>query len=148
MGLNARLRELRYRVAWRLRFWWLDTPGGARAHVATICVAVLALVWQIARMAVAALHPRPVHSLAGEPVHAVYWWVVQLVIAIVAAVVAYALRPKTQQQSESNPESPTVEDGSAVKDYGGTVWIDYADDFLLYYEVVGRDAIYSKGGKK
>lgn len=148
MGMIAHYRELRYRATWRLRYWWLDTPAGARAHVGALCVAVLVLVWQMVRLAIAALSPPPAHTLAGEPVHAVAWWVVQLVIAVVAAVISYALRPKPQEPPDRNLESPTVQDGSAVKDFGGTVWIDYEDDFLLHYEVVGRDAIYSKGGKK
>jgi len=144
MGLIDRLRARRYVWGWRLRYWWMDTDSGARAHVVGFCLAVLATVAQLVRMAVAAYSPPP----AGEPAQAVYWWVVQLIILVVAAVVAYALRPKPQAPEQRKAEPPTVEDGTAVKDYGGTVWVEHDDNFLLAWKIVGQDAIYGEGGKK
>lgn len=148
MGMSARLRELRYVYGWRLRYWWMDTRSGERAHVVAFCVACLVLVWQMVRLTLAALYPPADFSLVGAPVHAVYWWVVQLIIAVVAAVVAYALRPKPPQPQERQVQAPTVEDGTPVRDYGGTFWIEHNDNFLLAWKVVGRDPIYTKGGKK
>ena len=67
--------------------------------------------------------------------------------SIVFAVVAYAMRPKTEQPQAREVSSPTVEDGTAAKDYFGTCWINHDDNFLLGWKVVGRDPIRSKGGK-
>ncbi|HVI60141.1 MAG TPA: hypothetical protein VM619_14880 [Luteimonas sp.] len=143
MGLIARYRRLRYAWGWRARYWWMDTASGRRAHVAAFCIGVLVILLQLVRMSVAALMPRPVHA----PQTAVYWWVIQLIIMVVAAAVAYALRPKPPKQAERQIESPTVEDGTAVKDHGGTVWIDHEDSFLLAWKIVGRDPIKKKSGK-
>lgn len=144
MGLMAALRLRRYVWTWRVRYWWLDTRSGAQARVALLCLGALVVVMQLVRMAVAALaQPAP-----GAPVQAVYWWVVQLIIMIVAAVVSYAMRPKAQSAAEQSNDPPTVEDGTAVRDYGGTVWIEHEDNFLLGWKVVGRDPIRTKGGKK
>ncbi|MFD1069942.1 hypothetical protein ACFQ2D_08355 [Luteimonas composti] len=142
--LAAWLKSRRYVWGWRLRYWWMDTPSGARAHVVSFCLAVLATVGQLARMAVAAHSP----PTAEEPLQAVPFWVVQLIILVVAGVVAYALRPKPQPPEQRKVEPPTVEDGTAVKDYGGTVWIEHDDNFLLAWKVVGQDPIYGEGGKK
>lgn len=144
MGLSDRARELRYVYGWRLRYWWMDTRGGRRAHVVALCLTVLLVVIQLVRVAVAALAPPP----PGEPVKAIYWWVVQLIIMVVAAVVAYALRPDPPKAQQRKAESPTVEDGTPVKDYGGTFWIDHDDNRLLAWKVVGQDPIKSEGGKK
>lgn len=122
----------------------LDTESGNRAHVVCFCLAVLATLGQLVRMAVAAYSPGP----AGEPIQAVPFWVVQLIILVVAAVVSYALRPKPQKPEQRKVEPPTVEDGTAVKDYGGTVWIEHDDNFLLAWKIVGQDPIYGEGGKK
>lgn len=144
MGLITRTRELRYVYGWRLRYWWMDTKDGRRAHIVGFCLAVLVVIVQFVRLAVAALVP----PLPDAPVKAVYWWVVQLIIMVVAAVVAYAMRPDPPKAAERKTSSPTVEDGTPVKDYGGTVWIDHDDNNLLAWKVVGRDAIKSDGGKK
>lgn len=72
-------------------------------------------------------------------------WVVLIVIALVAAVVAYATRPKVEQPKQDTPQGPTTEDGQAVVRYWGTHWID--DTFQLAWKVVGRDKIKAKGGK-
>jgi len=143
MGLIDYARERRYVCAWRLRYWWLDTESGRRAHIVAFCLACLIVVLQLLRMAVAAHFPPP----AGEPVKAIYWWVVQLIIMVIAAAVSYAMRPKPESQKQRQVESPTVEDGTVVKDHGGTVWIEHEDNFLLAWKVVGQDAIKQSGGK-
>jgi hypothetical protein len=143
MGLTDRARELRYVYGWRLRYWWLDTSAGRRAHIVTLCLAVLLVLIQLVRLAVTALVPPP----PDAPVKAIYWWVVQLIIMVVAAVVAYALRPDPPKAAERKVESPTVEDGTPIKDHGGTVWIEHDDNRLLAWKVVGRDAIKSDSGK-
>lgn len=136
-----RLRRARYVWGWRLRYWWLDTRGGAEARIALLCGAVLVVIVQLVRLAVAALLPPP----PGEPAHAVYWWVVQIIIAVVAAIIAYALRPKIEAPQPQEAQGPTTEDGQAVKRYWGTHWI--GDEFLLAWKVVGRDPIKGGGGK-
>ncbi|ODU53495.1 MAG: hypothetical protein ABS98_00605 [Lysobacteraceae bacterium SCN 69-48] len=92
-------------------------------------------------MAVAAAFP----EARPEPAQAVYWWVVQLVIAVISAVIAYALRPKVEAPKPGEADMPTTEDGRAVPEAHGTVWIE--DEFMLAYKVVGRVPIKS-GGKK
>lgn len=146
MGLMRNIRARRYVWAWRLRYWWMDTDSGARARVVAFCLAVLVVIMWLIHMAVVAVLPEA--RAAGEPAEAVYWWVVQLIILVVAAVVAYALRPKPQGAEQRKTDPPTVEDGTAVKDYGGTVWVEHDDNFLLAWKVVGQDAIYGEGGKK
>lgn len=143
MGLIA-LAKRRWHVwSWRARYFWMDTKGGEQARIVVFCMALLVVLMQLIRMAVAAFLPPP----PDEPVKAVYWWVIQLIIAIVFAVVAYAMRPKTEQPQAREVSSPTVEDGTAAKDYFGTCWINHDDNFLLGWKVVGRDPIRSKGGK-
>lgn len=142
----VRLRELRYVWGWRARYWWMDTEAGERARLTAFCLAVLVVVMQLIRMAVVAVLPEA--RTPGEPAEAVYWWVVQLIILVVAAAVAYAMRPKVEPPKAQEHESPTVKDGTAVRDCGGTVWIDHDDNFLLAWKIVGRDAIRTKAGKK
>lgn len=143
MGLIAHLKRRKHVWYWRARYWWMDTRSGEQTHIAVFCLLVLVVIIQFIRMAVAALLPPP----PGEPVKAVYWWVIQLIIAVVAAVVAYAMRPKFETQKAKEVESPTVEDGTAAKDYFGTCVIKHDDNFLMAWKVMGRDPIRSKGGK-
>ena len=143
---SAWLRERRYVWGWRLRYWWMDTEDGERARLTAFCLAVLVVVMQLIRMAVAAVLPEA--RAPGEPAAAVYWWVVQLIILVVAAAMAYASRPKVEQAQARQAEVKTVEDGTPVKDYLGTCWIEHEDNFLLAWKVVGQDAIKSDGGKK
>ncbi|MGH8075620.1 MAG: hypothetical protein ACREO4_16340 [Lysobacter sp.] len=143
MGLIDRARAVRYMYTWRVRYWWMDTTGGRRAHIVALCIGVLLVIIQMARLAVAALVPPP----PGAPMKAIYWWVIQLIILVVAAAVAYALKPDPPKAAERKVESPTVEDGTPIKDHGGTVWIEHDDNRLLAWKVVGRDAIKSDSGK-
>lgn len=74
-----------------------------------------------------------------------YWWVVQLIIMVIAAVVAYALRPKPETPKPMSSEAPTIEDGQAAKHYFGTCWV--GDEFLLAWKMMGTIPIKAKGGK-
>lgn len=145
MGLIGRIRRRADVWGWRLRYWYMDTDSGARAQVGGFVVACMVLVLQMVRMAVAALLPQLQPEAA---VRSVYWWVVQLIVMIVAAAISYALRPKMEQPQEQKHDPPTVEDGTPAKDYFGTCWIDHDDNFLLAWKMVGRDPIRTKSGKK
>ena len=138
---SERLRAVVDLHALRLRYWYLDTDAGRHAQLWGFAGALLLLLVQIVRMAVAAAFP----EARPEPAQAVYWWVVQLVIAIISAVIAYALRPKVEAPKPGEADMPTTEDGRAVPEAHGTVWIE--DEFMLAYKVVGRVPIKS-GGKK
>lgn len=141
MGLIDRAAYLADDRLWRLRYWWLDTPSGAQARVIAFALGVLVLIVQLIRVGLAALVPLP----PAEPIKSVYWWVVQLVIALVAAVIVYAMRPKTESPKPAAADAPITEDGQAVKDYFGTCWVE--DEFVLAWKVVGQDAIRVRAGK-
>lgn len=148
MGLIDYLRQRGYVWSWRVRYWWCDTRQGHAAHVGAFVLSVLVLVAQMVRMAVAAVVPGAAPEPEPEPERAVYWWVVQLVIMIVAAAISYALRPKTEPPQEQDPQPPQVQDGRAVVDYLGTHWIDHDEWFRLAWKVMGRVPIKTKSGKK
>jgi hypothetical protein len=56
------------------------------------------------------------------------------------------MAPKLEQPAPGQENTPEVEDGQAVIEVYGTVWID--SPFILAWKMVGRDKIKSKGGKK
>lgn len=144
MGLIRRTVErARHRLhvwRWRWRYWWLDTRAGAQAQVVVCCVAALVVVGQFVHLAVASLQPEPVLQQ-----HSVIWWVVYLIVALVAAAVSFAMRPKMDNKPADQVSGPTTEDGQSVKRYWGTHWIE--DEFLLAWKIVGRDPIKASGGK-
>lgn len=140
--LGERLRARYDDAVWRLRYWWLDTESGAHAHVTAFVAALLVLVYQVFKMALVAVLPPP----PGAPQESIIWWVVQLIIAIISAVLSYVLRPKTPQQPEAKQDGPTVEDGRAVDDHFGEVWI--TEPHLMAWKKMGTENIKSKGGKK
>lgn len=142
MGLIERGRRLQYIWSWRLRYWWLDTRQGEYAHLAVMAVGFLVFVIQMLRMLVAATIEPP----SGEPAKAVYWWIIQLIIMIVAAAISYANRPKPQNAQPTSADVPTTEDGLAAKHYFGECWVE--DEFQLAHKIVGKDPIKTKGGKK
>lgn len=142
MGMMDHARRLRYVWSWRFTYWWLDTRGGEYAHWALLCVSVFVVVVQLVKMFVQAALPQP----PDEPVKSIYWWVVQLVVAIIAAVVSYATRPKTEPPKPQSGDAPTVEDGLAVKHHFGECWI--GDEFQLAWKMMGTRPIKTKGGKK
>lgn len=141
--LGERLRARLDDTQWRVRYWWLDTESGARAHVGAFAVACLVLVYQLFKIALRVMLPPPVST---EPHEAVYWWVVQLIIAIIASIIAYVLRPKTPKQEEPKHEGPTVEDGLCIDDHFGEVWI--TEPHLMAWKKVGTEKIKAEGGKK
>lgn len=144
MGLivRNRLGERMNDAYWRVRYWWMDTEVGKQAQIAMLCLLVLIVIMELIRMSVAAFMPPP----PGEPVKAIYWWVVQLIIAIVSAIISYAMRPKVEEQKPQAGKAPSTQDGQAVKDHFGTVWVE--DEFILAWKMMGTDRIRSKGGKK
>lgn len=141
MGMTSRLRRWHYVWTWRLRYWWLDTRGGRIAQWVGCGAALLVCLAQVARMWMSATMRPP-----GEPVQAVAWWVVQLVILIISAAISYAMRPKPQAPEPAKVEAPTVEDGQSVKHHFGTVWVE--DEFILAWKLMGTIPIKTKGGKK
>ena len=140
-AIPARWRAFAGLQALRLRYWYLDTDAGRHAQLWAFAGALLVLVVQIVRMVVAAAFP----EARPEPVQAIAWWVVQLIIAVVSALISYALRPKVEAPKPAEADMPTTEDGRAVPEAHGTVWIE--DEFMLAYKVVDRVPIKS-GGKK
>lgn len=138
---RERLQRMTHVYSWRLRYWWMDTESGAEWHKVVCWLAGLVLLVQVIRMAVVALVPG-----RDAPVEALWpWWVIQLIIALVSAVISYALRPKVEPPKPVAGDAPTVEDGQAAIEAYGEVWID--DEFILAHKVVGRTKIKS-GGKK
>ncbi len=142
MGLIARLRRWYHLWVWRLRYWWYDTPSGVCAQHWALGLGVLVLIVQLVRVCVATALPAP----HGAPAQAVYWWVWQLAIAVVAAYVSAALRPKPEPVKPQQAQVPTVQDGQAVKHHFGTVWV--GDEFILAWKMQGTIPIKTKGGKK
>lgn len=139
MGLSrVRIAKLGYVWYWRARYWWMDTDTGAQAHVLAFCVAVLVTIIELIKMFTAV--PKP-----EEPVKAIYQWVVQLIIAVVMALISYALRPKIEGVQPANLDTPTVDDGEGIHEAHGDVWIP--DPFINAQRVVGKEPIKSKGKK-
>lgn len=144
MGLMRALRRCRYVYGWRLRYWWMDTDGGAEARIALCVVAGLVVVLQFARLGVVA-HDT-LTAPAPQAQHAVYWWVIQLIILVISAIISYALRPKVEPPKPAETNPPSVEDGQMVVDVLGTCWVP--DTFLLAWKPMGVVPIKSSGGKK
>lgn len=144
MGLIARSQHRLGVWRWRARYWWMDTRGGEMARVALFCLMVFVAVCELIKMFIAgATPPQP-----GEVVvqKAIYWWVVQLIIAIVAAVVSYAMRPKPKPPQAQKNEAPSTEDGQSVVHHGGTCWV--GDEFIQVWKPLKPVPIKSKSGKK
>jgi hypothetical protein len=128
--------------SWRARYFWFDTEGGAHANAGMrVCLWMLVIVSLVRNMLAArdyALHPE-------RQQEAVIWWVVYLVVALIAAAVAYAMMPKIEQQKPQGANPPSTEDGQAVVDILGTGWIE--DFFVLAWKPNGVTKIKSKGKK-
>jgi len=139
--LHARLRHRHYVWSWRMRYWWLDTSAGAQARIVVFCFATLIVVLQFIGLGIAALAPRP----AGKPQESIIWWVVYVIVMLIAAAVSYAMRPKAPSAAPTQADGPTTVDGQSVMRFWGTHWID--DEFLLAWKIVGRDPIKASGGK-
>jgi predicted ABC-type exoprotein transport system permease subunit len=124
----------------RLRYWWLDTRRGEQARIALFALAFIVALIALIRMPLAA------SASPLAPAQAIFPLVVQLIIALVMAVISYATRPKPQKPTPQAAAAPTTEDGLAAKHYFGTCWV--TDEFLLAWKLVGTESIKSKGGKK
>lgn len=142
MGLIASIRRLHYVWSWRVRYWWLDTRQGEQAHWVACGLAAVVCLVQLLRIFVAATVP----PASSEPAKAIYWWVIQIIIAIIAAAISYAMRPRPQPPQPQAADAPTVEDGLSAKHYFGTCWVN--DEFLLAWKLMGTEPIKTKGGKK
>ncbi len=142
MGLITRTRAWCDDKRWRLRYWWLDTKSGKRAHAVVFAISLLVCLGQLVRMFIAVALPPPAVATqkAIWPV-----WVIQLIILVVAAAISYAMRPKQESPKPQKGEAPTTEDGQSAKHYFGTHWIN--DDFILAWKQVGTIKIKAKGGK-
>lgn len=136
--LIASARRKGYRQYWATRYWYMDTQSGREARIATACIASLVVIMQCVRLAMAVSNP-------PQEQHAVAWWVVQLIIAVISAIISYATMPKVEPPKPNEGDAPTVEDGRAVLEVHGEYWIE--DEFILANKVVGRVPIKS-GGKK
>lgn len=143
MGVIGLARRLWYRWSWRLRYWWLDTPAGRVAQLSACALACLAVILVLTRQMILVSSRAPV---ADEPVQALAWWVVQVVVMVVAAAITAMRAPRVEEPKPQEVQAPTVEDGLAVREVYGTVWID--NEFLLAWKGMGRDKIQKKGGKK
>lgn len=142
MGLIARMRRWRYVYGWRLRYWWIDTPAGLHARFMLVGLAGLVLIAQVVLAVIAATRPVP----KDHPHQAIIWFIVYIIIALLAAVAAYMLAGSKTAPATQTGGTPTTDDGQSVKHHFGTNWVD--DSFLLAWKLVGRDAIKSDGGKK
>lgn len=139
--IGERVRMCLDNAYWRARYWWFDTESGAFGHSAVFVISCLVVVFQTARLALTTAMPPP----PGTPQKAIYWWVIQLIILVISAIVAYALRPKVEQQKPAGANPPSTEDGQAVVDILGTGWID--DYFVLAWKPNGYETIKAKGKK-
>jgi hypothetical protein len=141
MGLTATLRRKADTWYWRARYWWFDTEGGAWARSSAVVLSALVVIAQTVRLAMGARAPERV----DHPQHAVIWFVVYLIVALIAAAVAYAMTPKAPGQKVQEANPPSTEDGQAVVDILGTGWIE--DYFVLAWKPNGVEKIKAKGKK-
>jgi hypothetical protein len=144
MGLIAYLGRRAHVWRWRVRYWWLDTPGGAQAQRLAFALSTVVVIVQVIYAGIAALIPAPARD-PRQPQQAIIWWVVYLIVALVAAAVSFAMRPKAENKPVDQVTGPTTDDGQSVIRYWGTHWID--DEFLLGWKITGRDPIKATGGK-
>lgn len=142
MGL---INKLRYRVGyvwyWRVRHWWMDTPGGAHAKRMLAVMALVVVVINTIEAFIASRSPEP------HPQQSIIWMVVWLIIALIVSVaVILNSNSKPAAPQEQGTKAPTTKDGRAAVRHYGTRWVD--DPAQLAWKVVGKDPIYSDGGGK
>lgn len=142
MGLIKKVQKRFWIWHWRSKYWWHDTEEGHQAQIGLVCLMALVVLIQMIRM----FTVTPPVSTTAEPMKAIYWWVVQLIIAVIALVLAIALRPKQQSAPPPDEETPTVEDGHSIVEAFGDVWI--TEENILAQRVVGKEGIKAEGGKK
>lgn len=126
------------RARWLLRYWLLDKYHD-RLRLAALGLA--ALIAAVALWLVITT-PKPA---PGAPATALVWWV-QLIIMIVAAIVAYALMPKPKTPEPQVAETPVTEDGKSMRRIYGTVWT--TDPAMLAWKNGTPEPIRQKAGKK
>lgn len=145
MELIAKIRHrVGYVWAWRVRYWWLDTPSGAHTRRILLVLALLTFVIDSIEAFIAARKP------VADPLHPQQSIIVAMVILIVALLVGVAIAlsasSKPSQPQAQGTKAPTTQDGrSAVRHYG-TRWV--SDPAQLAWKVVGKDPIKSDGGGK
>lgn len=143
MGLMRRFATRAGVWQWRARYWWLDTQAGQRTALSAYVLSLAVTVFLWARLgwtAGEALRP-------GQPLQSAYQWVVQLIIAVVSAIISYALQPKPEPPKMQDAEAPTVEPGAPFVRVCGDCWLDKDQYRTVAHRVMGHDAI-KKGGKK
>lgn len=116
---------------WRIRYALLDTPIGKYASLGLAFVFAAFGIWQISVTMRA--------SAAGEPQQAIW---VQIVVAIVAALISYALIPKQPDAVDQVTEAPRLEDGAGVRMVFGEVWI--TDPAIIGWRKMGTKTIRGK----
>lgn len=80
------------------------------------------------------------------PITAIWNVWVQLGIMVVSALISYAMRPKTEVPAPTQRQQPEVEDGTAIREVFGPVWI--TEPMELAWRALPEVAIRKKGGKK
>lgn len=142
MGLSIRDRVSHRATVWywRARYFWFDTENGAWTRAGIIGALVLLSISQMIGAAVS------LHTLAttDEPIKA-YTWLVQIVIAIIAAILVFALMPKVEAPQAKQQDMPTVEDGQAAVELHGDGWIE--EEFIKAQVVLGKEPIKGEGKK-
>lgn len=139
-------------LMWRLKYARLvlarllyREDGTARMPGAAFALAMVIVTGAVAWVLWVWLHPAPLPP-PGKPVHAWIQAIWYIVVIIVAALVAYAMRPKPPVQEPAKANIPYVEDGASIVRIYGEVWVD--DSIVLGFRQLGTTPIKSKGGKK
>lgn len=134
----VRLRKKLIRMGWLCRYWSMDKYADQLRIVAFAGATTMAIL-----MAVWLWVSRP--QVATGEVHAIVWWV-QLIIMVVAAIVAYALAPKPEPAKPVEGKAPVLSDGKTLPRIYGTEWID--DSGWAGWVNGEPEPIRRKGGKK
>lgn len=142
MGLIA--RKL-HRLYWLLRYWCMDKYA-EQVHRGAFAAAVIATAVQVARVAVRVPDMMAVTQGVPYPRYAIWNWVVQIGIMILAALISYALRPRPQTPDPVSAQVPETKDGKSLREVFGTVWID--DSGIVGWKNHDPEPIRKKGGKK
>lgn len=144
MGLIAKIRhKVGYVWYWRARHWWFDTHSARATRIFGVCLLVVGSVEEMIRNAVAALAPRPPHQPHEAVIALIVWAIVALIIGI---AVALSMHNGTAPPPDQQAKGPTTQDGRAASRWYGTCCITQPAE--LGWKVMGREPIYSDGGKK
>lgn len=138
---------LRDRVRWSIAYLRLHADRFIEQRplaLQVVCAATFLLgqlaVWHLAGVRDAAV------AAAPEPARAWVQIIVYIVILIVVALIAAAMAPKPPTPEPGKAEVPVAEDGKAIIEVYGDVWVD--DAMVLGFRNMGADPIRKKGGKK